>query len=127
EAEPLFERLGLRRGAGKVAALGLGLGAAVLMPEAVAAARAREPAEVDLGGDADLVEEAEGAVDDLGEGTERAARLAAAVEDDAAFEAHAALELGEDARLADAARALDEDQARALAALRVAVELGELG
>ncbi len=97
----------------------------VLMPEAVAAARACEVAQVDAGRDAHVVEEPKGPFDDGGERAERTAGIAAALEHDATIEAGSAGEFGQQARLAAPRGAFDEHEPFPTA-LCVAMKLGQL-
>src|SRR5690606_12155175 len=111
---PLLERRDLRERAGGIAGTDRArfeiLRATVLVPEAMTAGTTREPGEVGLRRDTDLLEEPQRAIDDLGEGPERATGLAATFEHHAALEANATAELREQTRLADPAPAFDEDE-----------------
>ncbi len=129
ELEALFERGDVgaaqrgRRGERVFCAARVGL-TAVLVPESVTSAATCEPAHVRGRRATDLFEEAERALDDLGERSERPPGLGATLEDDTALEPNPAPELREDSRLPDAAR--PDEQREALAVARgLFVELPE--
>ena len=128
EADALLERFGLRdRALGRRPRKFEGrvdLPLTVEVPEAVAAVVAGEVARLDRRGRADLAQKAQRLLDDLGERPERAPRLAATVEHDAALEPDPHAELPEDAGLPHAARALEPGDALALRS-RFAIERRE--